>query len=173
VDAKALLTNAQPAQAEEATIPAVVAPLPPRRPAEIAAVVAALTMPLPPPRPVSLAALDGGMAHAPDSDGARQGAKAAAAEPVRAALLVAPNADAKAQLRALFAAVSAGPVAAPAGRQVPVRLTAARVRAVEPDAVVTAAPDRVSTRFTTRSPGDDLTATKFSGSAAVAVPSAR
>jgi hypothetical protein len=39
--------------------------------------------------------------------------------------------------------------------------------------VVAAAPDRVATRFSARSPGDDLTAARFTGSAARAVSGSR
>jgi hypothetical protein len=154
-------------------MPAVVAPLPPRRPSELAAIAAAISMPLPPPRPVQFASLEGGMANLSAPDQARALERSAAPEPVRARTLVAPNADSKAQLRALFEAVSAGPVAAPASRSAPIRLTAARVREAAPDAVVAAAPERVATRFSTRSPGDDLNAARFTGSAARALPGTR
>jgi uncharacterized protein YcbK (DUF882 family) len=172
-DARSLLTAAQPAPAADDTMPAVVAPLPPRRPSELAAIAAAISMPLPPPRPVQFASLEGGMANLSAPDQARALERSAAPEPVRARTLVAPNADSKAQLRALFEAVSAGPVAAPASRSAPIRLTAARVREAAPDAVVAAAPERVATRFSTRSPGDDLTAARFTGSAARALPGTR
>ena len=98
--------------------------------------------------------------------------KPATPTPARARSLVAPDADAKAQLRALFDSVSAGPGAAPASRAVPVHVAATRLRGAAPDAVVGAAPDRVTTRFSPRSPGDDLP-TRFTGSAARAVSGAR
>ncbi|MGH1572208.1 DUF882 domain-containing protein [Methylobacterium sp. P31] len=169
-DARSLLTAAQPAPATEAAMPAVVAPLPPRRPSELAAVAAAISMPLPPPRPVQFASLDSGMANVAAPSETRAFDKTVAPEPVRSRALVAPDADAKVQLKALFEAVSAGPVAAPASRSAPVRLAAARIREAAPDAVVAAAPERVSTRFSARSPGDDLTAARFTGSAVRALP---
>ena len=165
-DAKSLLTADGPAEGIDAAVAAVVAPLPPRRPSDLAAVVAALTMPLPPPRPVQFAALDGGMANLAAPGELRASARVTPPEPARARTLVAPDADAKAQLRALFEAASAGPVTAPASRSVPVRIAATRVRDAAPDAVVAAAPERLATRFSTRSPGDDLTAARFTGSAA-------
>lgn len=170
-DAKSLLTGDQPAAAAEETVLSVVAPLPPRRPSDLAAVVAATAMPLPPPRPVQFASLNGGMANLPAPVENR--AAAAIAAPTRARTLVAPDADAKVQLRALFDAVSAGSVASPASRNAPVRVAATRVRDAAPDAVVGAAPDRVATRFSARSPGDDLTAARFTGSAARAVSGSR
>ncbi|WP_342106632.1 DUF882 domain-containing protein [Methylobacterium sp. SI9] len=163
-DAKALLTAAPPASKVEEAIASVVAPLPPRRPSDLAAVVAALTMPLPPPRPVQFAALNSGMANLPAATEIRALVKPA--EPTRARTLVPPDADAKVQLRALFEAVSAGPVTAPASRTAPVRIANTRVRDAAPDAVVAATPERTTTRFSPRSPGDDLTAARFTGSAA-------
>jgi len=165
-DAKALLTANPPTSKAEEAIEAVVAPLPPRRPSDLAAVVAALTMPLPPPRPVQFAALNGGMANLPTANEIRALAKPAPAEPTRTRALVAPDADAKVQLRALFDAVSPGPVAAPASRSAPVRIANTRLRDAAPDAVVAAAPERTTTRFSARSPGDDLAAARFTGSAA-------
>lgn len=171
LDARSLLTAGQAAPAEDAP-PAVTAPLPPRRPSDLAAVVASLNMPLPPPRPVQFAALDGGMANLSAGSDIRGLGKTAPAGAVRARSLVAPDADAKVQLRALFDSVSAGPVAAPASRGAPVHVAATRLRGAAPDAVVAAAPDRVTTRFTARSPGDDLPS-RFTGSAARALPGAR
>ena len=162
-DAKALLTGAQPAAAEDIA-PSVVAPLPPRRPSDLAAVMAAIAMPLPPPRPVQFASLASGMANV--SAAAEPRVPNPTAEAARPRPLIAPDADAKAQLRALFDAVASGPVAAPASRNAPVRVAAARVRDAAPDVVVTAAPERVATKFSARSPGDDLTAARFTGSAA-------
>ncbi|MGH1589158.1 DUF882 domain-containing protein [Methylobacterium phyllosphaerae] len=171
LDAQSLLTTGRPASAEDA-MPAVTAPLPPRRPSDLAAVVASLTMPLPPPRPVQLAALDGGMANLPSAVDIRALTKPVVPGPAQARALVAPDADAKAQLRALFDSVAAGPVAAPASRTVPVHVAVTRLRDAAPDAVVAAAPDRVTTRFSGRSPGDDLTA-RFTGSSARAVAGSR
>ncbi len=170
-DAKALLTASQPVAVDD-TVTAVTAPLPPRRPADMAAVAASLNMPLPPPRPVQFAALERGMANLAPAAEIRALDKPAAAVPARARSLVAPDADAKAQLRALFDSVSAGPGAAPASRATPVHVAATRLRGAAPDAVVGAAPDRVTTRFSPRSPGDDLP-TRFTGSAARAVSGAR
>jgi uncharacterized protein YcbK (DUF882 family) len=169
-DAKSLLTGAQPAAAAEGAVLSAVAPLPPRRPSDLAAVVAAIAMPLPPPRPVQFAALNGGMANLPAPVESR--APAAMPAPARARTLVAPDADAKIQLRALFDA-AAGAVASPASRNAPVRVAATRVRDAAPDAVVAAAPDRVATRFSARSPGDELSAARFTGSAARAVSGSR
>ncbi|MCJ2073657.1 DUF882 domain-containing protein [Methylobacterium sp. J-030] len=172
-DAKALLTAAPPGAKADEAIAVVMAPLPPRRPSDLAAVLAALTMPLPPPRPVQFAALNGGMANLPAASEIRALARTAPAEPAHARTLVAPDADAKLQLRALFEAVSAGPVAAPASRGAPVRIAATRVRDTAPDAVVAAAPERTTTRFSARSPGDDLTAARFTGSATRTVSGGR
>ena len=130
----------------------------------LAAVVAALTKPLPPPRPVQFAALNGGMANLPAATEIRALARPAPAEPVRTRTLVAPDADAKLQLRALFETVSAGPVAAPASRGAPVRIATTRVRDTAPDAVLATAPERTTTRFSARSPGDELAAVRFTGS---------
>ncbi|MCJ2089242.1 DUF882 domain-containing protein [Methylobacterium sp. E-005] len=172
-DAKALLTAVPPTSSAEEAIAAVVAPLPPRRPSDLAAVVAALTMPLPPPRPVQFAALNSGMANLPAATEIRALAKPVPAEPTRTRTLVAPDADAKVQLRALFDAVASGPVATPASRGAPVRIAATRVRDTAPAAVVTAAPERTTTRFSTRSPGDDLEAARFTGSATRAASGGR
>ncbi|WP_267355005.1 MULTISPECIES: DUF882 domain-containing protein [unclassified Methylobacterium] len=173
VDAKALLTAAPPASKAEEAIAAVVTPLPPRRPSDLAAVVAALTMPLPPPRPVQFAALNGGMANLPAATEIRALAKPAPVEPVRARTLVAPDADSKLQLRALFDTVAAGPVAAPASRGAPVRIATTRVRDAAPDAILAAAPERTTTRFSARSPGDELAAARFTGSATRAASGGR
>jgi len=164
VDARALLTVEKPAADEVAS--AVLAPLPPRRPSDFSAVAAAaITMPLPPPRPVQFAALDGGMANLAAPGAGRALIRDVPAEPAPRRPLVAADADAKAQLRSLFEAASAGPVAAPAGRGVPVRVAATRIREAAPDAVVAAKPGPVATRFSAKSPGDELTAARFTGSA--------
>ncbi|MCJ2142063.1 DUF882 domain-containing protein [Methylobacterium sp. E-066] len=164
VDARALLTVDKPA-AEDA-VAAVIAPLPPRRPSDFNAVAAAaISMPLPPPRPVQFASLDGGMANLAAPSAGRALIRDIPAEPAPRRPLVAADADGKAQLRALFEAASAGPVAAPASRSAPVRVAATRVRDAAPDAVVAAMPGPVSTRFSAKSPGDDLTASRFTGSA--------
>lgn len=169
-DAKALLTAGPTASKAEDVIAAVVAPLPPRRPSDLAAVMAALTMPLPPPRPVQFAALNGGMANLPAVDPIWTLAKP---EPAGTRTLVAPDANAKVQLRALFDAVSDGSVASPASRSAPVRIATTRVRDAAPAAVVVAAPERMTTRFSARSPGDDLAAARFTGSATRAASGGR
>ncbi|MCJ2005961.1 DUF882 domain-containing protein [Methylobacterium sp. J-092] len=178
-DARALLTAEPPASKPEEAIDAtlisnVTAPLPPRRPAEFTAIAAAaLAMPLPPPRPAQFAGLGNvGMASLGTSLAAVT-ERPAAARPVDA--LVPADADAKAQLRALFAAVSTEAGAAhPASRIAPVRVAQTRARTdVAPEAVVGASPDTVTTRFGRRSPGDDLTAARFTGSATRAVPGGR
>ena len=171
VDARALLTADKPVLANDAT-PAVEAPLPPRRPSDLASVAAAISMPLPPPRPVQFASLNGGMAVLSAVAETRALAKAAP-ETVRSRAAPGSDPDPKVQLRALFDAVSSGPVTAPASRNAPVHLATARVRGSASDTVVVAAPDRVATRFSTRSPGDDLTAARFTGSATRAVPVSR
>ncbi|GJE59341.1 DUF882 domain-containing protein [Methylobacterium trifolii] len=172
-DARSLLTAERPTEAPpaEPVASAVSAPLPPRRPAEFAAVTAALAMPLPPPRPVQLAALGGGMANIA---GPETRALAPAPAPARRVALVPADADPKTQLRALFEAVSAETVAAPASRAAPVRLATARLKGdATPDGVVGARPEAVTTQFGQRSPGDDLTAARFTGSATRAVPGRR
>jgi uncharacterized protein YcbK (DUF882 family) len=169
-DAKALLTGAGPAPAPDDAVPAVESPLPPRRPSDLAAVAAAIAMPLPPPRPIQFASLGGGMASLGPAGESRALART---EPARPRAPIGAEADPKLQLRALFEAVSAGSGTAPASRSAPVRVAAARVRDTAPEAVVAAAPDRVSTRFSLRSPGDDLTAARFTGSSTRAVPASR
>ncbi|WP_375454433.1 DUF882 domain-containing protein [uncultured Methylobacterium sp.] len=186
-DARSLLTvetqapafPANPADAAGTAPLASAAPLPPRRPAEFASLsatslaatslaAAALSMPLPPPRPVQLAGLGGvGMANLATVT-ERPAAR-------RANALVPADADAKAQLRALFAAVSTESDAAhPASRIAPVRVVQARARAdAAPGAVLGLSPEAVTTRFSRRSPGDDLAAVRFAGSATRAVPGSR
>ncbi|MGU3662786.1 DUF882 domain-containing protein [Methylobacterium sp. A49B] len=170
VDAKTLLTGAAPASVPDDAVPAVEAPLPPRRPSDLAAVAAAIAMPLPPPRPVQFASLGGGMASLAATGESRALTRA---EPSRTRAPIDAEADPKLQLRALFEAVSAGSGTAPASRSAPVHVAATRVRDAAPQAFVAAAPDRVSTRFSPRSPGDELTAARFTGSSTRAVPAAR
>ena len=171
-DARSLLTAGKPVADEAVSV--MEAPLPPRRPSVFAAVAAAITMPLPPPRPVQFAALSGGgMAMPGASAETRALAKPITSEPARLRAVLGADADSKTQLRALFEAASAGPVTAPASRNAPVRVATTRVRDAAPDTVVAAAPDRMSTRFSARSPGDDLTAARFTGSATRAVSAGR
>ena len=168
VDARLLLTAERPSATDDAAPAIVIAPLPPRRPVEFAQAMAAATIgtPLPPPRPVQLALLDGGMASLAPVAGA-----ALRSDPVRTRS-IAPDGDPRAQLRTLFEAVAIGPVAASAGRRVPVRIAAARVLDAAPAELTLSAPGSVATRFVRRSPGEDLTASRFTGSATRTVPSA-
>ncbi|HEV7438990.1 MAG TPA: DUF882 domain-containing protein [Methylobacterium sp.] len=192
-DAQSLLTAETPAPVKESAkdpakdVPAalaeVAAPLPPRRPAEFAAVMAALTMPLPPPRPVQLAGLGGvGMANVsvvaaaePDRDTRMEReSKPVSAPAAKATVLIPADATPKVQLRALFDAVAATGGAAPASRSAPVRVALARPRTdAAPDALVAEPAGTVATRFTRHSPGDELAASRFSGSAVRAVPGQR
>ncbi|WP_027172929.1 DUF882 domain-containing protein [Methylobacterium sp. 10] len=165
-DAQSLLTQdvSKPAIAAEAESSSIDVPLPPRRPSEFAAVAAALTMPLPPPRPViqvaSLAPT--GMAATPPVTGT----------PTRFARPVAADADARTQLRALFEVAAAE--TAPASRASPVHVAPARARAdAAPAGLVAQAESGVRSRFSGRSPGDDLTAARFTGSSTRAVAAGR
>lgn len=170
-DAKALLTAAapdRPGALAAAKLEAFTAPLPPRRPSEFAAVAAALAMPLPPPRPSQLAALGSaaGMANL--------AVEPTVSRPARKAVLVPAEADSRTQLRALFESVAAVEAGRPAVAGAPVKLAAARVRAdAAPDALVSAAVAPVSSRFAMRSPEDDLSTSRFSGSATRPVPGSR
>ncbi len=175
-DARAMLT-AEPAvavavavPAGEGALPSVVAPLPPRRPTEAAIVAAAaIAMPLPPPRPVQLAALDGGMINLGSAVPPTHPAAPipAAPAPAARATLVGPDADAKAQLRSLFEAVAMGPVAAPAGRNVPVHVASARAMPTGPTGAIAASPARVTTRFARDVPDESRLGARFTGPAAV------
>lgn len=143
-------------------------PLPPRRPAEFAAVAAALTMPLPPQRPpVQVAGL--GTAGMANLDPAQAQMSTQAPSPAR---LVAATADPKLQLRALFAAAAQG-ASEPASRAAPVRLAVTRTKLDGAPAGSLTQPAAVATRFSARAPGDDLNAGRFSGSATRPVPGAR
>lgn len=108
----------------------VVAPLPPRRPADLAAVASLHSVPLPPRRPVQLASLDGaglaGMAHLVTAEASSEASSdlEAAAFP---APLVPADADPREQIRSLFVAVAQAPAAPTA----PVRVALVRPR---PDA---------------------------------------
>lgn len=165
-DARSLLT-AEPAGAAsgsaEAAIQATLAPLPPRRPAEFEALAAsAIAMPLPPPRPVQFAAI--GAVALPAAEPLQKAAFLPM--PVRRSNLVAADADPKQQLRALFEAVAADDASVPASNAAPVRVAATRARAdAAPDALVSASPERITTRFSQGSPGDALASQRFSGSA--------
>ncbi|MCJ2081617.1 DUF882 domain-containing protein [Methylobacterium sp. J-090] len=171
-DAQSLLT-AEPKAAEPAALggeakATTEVPLPPRRPAEFAAVAAALAMPLPPPRPsVQVAGLGtAGMANL----GAAS--SQTSTQPAAVTRLVPASADPKLQLRALFAAAAQG-ASEPASRAVPVRLAVTKAKLDgAPEGSLTQ-PAAVATRFSARAPGDDLTAGRFSGSATRAVPGVR
>nr|WP_238178626.1 DUF882 domain-containing protein [Methylobacterium dankookense] len=177
-DAKSLLTAETPAQAAakpaDPLLQTVEAPLPPRRPAEFAAVAAAaIMMPLPPQRPVQLAAMGPVALAAPPSMLQKSEIPAAPAMTRRVALVPA-DADPKAQLRALFEAAAADEAATPAPRGAPVRIATAKAQAdAAPDDLVVPGPDAVATRFRAASPGDDLTTQRFTGSATRAVPNRR
>jgi uncharacterized protein YcbK (DUF882 family) len=169
-DARSLLTaDPGPAASAEEAMPSVLAPLPPRRPAEnLIVAAAAIAMPLPPPRPVQLASLDGGMANLsapalPLRAATESPPPVAAPVPVPHATLVGPDADAKEQLRVLFEAVAMGPVAAPAARDVPIHLATPRTLAMAPVETLAADPDGPTMRFNhdLDGPGD-----RFTGSSA-------
>lgn len=165
-DARSLLT-AEPVGAAspsaEAAIQATLAPLPPRRPAEFEAVAAsAIAMPLPPPRPVQFAAI--GAVALPTGEPLQKAALLSS--PARRSNLVAADADPKQQLRALFAAVAADDAAVPVSNAAPIRVAATRARAdAAPDVLVSASPERITTRFSQGSPGDALGSQRFTGSA--------
>ncbi|MCJ2012948.1 DUF882 domain-containing protein [Methylobacterium sp. J-076] len=167
-DARAMLTAepAAPMAVAEGGLPSVVAPLPPRRPSESAIVAAAaIAMPLPPPRPVLLAALDGGMAHlAAPAPAPAPILMPASGAPAPRATLVGPNADSKAQLRALFEAVAIG---SGTGRNVPVHMATARTMPGAPAGAVSATPGAVTTRFARDVPDDARLGARFTGPAAV------
>ncbi|MFE1601358.1 DUF882 domain-containing protein [Methylobacterium sp. ID0610] len=132
------------------------APLPPRRPAEFAALADALVaVPLPPERPASI--------QIASADPAALGPLIAPRPaPARSPAAEAAAGDAKAQLRALFAA-AADPAAAQ-GRTV--RLTQARTapRGTPPAGLVAAPAGGVALRFQPRGP-EEVDAGRFSGPA--------
>ena len=170
-DARGMLT-ADPGSAAVAgeTMPSVVAPLPPRRPAEALIVAAAaISMPLPPPRPVQFASLAGGMANLAPPVAAPKSEPVPVPPPARAAphaSLVKADADAKQQLQSLFEAVAMGSVAAPASRNAPVRLATTRTVAAAPDREVATGPGPVTTRFSRTVPDAALLGDRFTGSTA-------
>jgi len=90
----------------------------------------------------------------------------AAPAPTPHATLVGPDADSKLQLRSLFEAVAMGPVAAPAGRNVPVRVATAKPQPGAP-ALPVDGPSRVTTRFAREVPDGALLGDRFTGPAAV------
>jgi uncharacterized protein YcbK (DUF882 family) len=152
--AKALLTG-EIADTANAEPPVRIAPLPPRRPSEFAAIAAAIAVPLPPGRPVKVAGIgDAGL------PGMALGMREATPASVR---LLSAEAHPRDHMRALFSATAQGG-SDPARRDAPIRLVVIQTR---PDAVPDDifAVDAVATRFSPRSPGDELTASRFSGSA--------
>ena len=126
----------------------VVAPLPPRRPADFAAVAGLHNVPLPPRRPIQLAALGdsslAGMAHlvTAESPGGSPSETDAAGDP---APLVPADADPREQIRSLFVAAAQSP-AAPAA---PVRVAQVRPRpdATPPGGFAEPESDAVAGRF--------------------------
>lgn len=164
--AKALLTgeSAKPAASDQTA--ALEVPLPPRRPSDFAAIAAAISMPLPPSRPVQFAALR-------DTDGSgmamTDATEANTVEPPTTRLVPADG-DARVQFQALFETVAQG-ASEPARRDAPLQL--ASVQPKSEWASVSLFPEFegfVSARFSGRSPGDDLAATHFSGSATGPIP---
>ncbi|MEH3119654.1 MAG: DUF882 domain-containing protein [Methylorubrum populi] len=148
---------------------AVVAPLPPRRPSELAVVAAALTIPLPPQRPVQLASLDGerlgGMAHV--AEAAAEAPAEPATESATATHLVPADANPREQVRGLFFAAMQG-VSEPASPTVPVRVALARPRPDETppaDALHGRPIALAASRFSTRPEPAVLSAARFTGSA--------
>jgi hypothetical protein len=81
------------------------------------------------------------------------------------------NADSRTQLRALFAAAAAD--AAPASRAAPVKLANAKAKLDGGPAAIAVPNSGVVSRFSPRSPGDELTAARFTGSATRGVAAAR
>lgn len=170
-DAQSLLTAETPAAMAPAA--AATLPLPPRRPAEFAAVTAALTMPLPPPRPaVQVAGLgSAGMANLSSAPSPFTPAASLPTPSRSPTPLVPANADSRTQLRALFAAAAAD--AAPASRAAPVKLANAKAKLDGGPAAIAVPSSGVISRFSPRSPGDELTAARFTGSATRGVAAAR
>ncbi|HEX8417197.1 MAG TPA: peptidase domain containing protein, partial [Methylobacterium sp.] len=91
--------------------------------------------------------------------------------PAPAVRLPPPEAEPRAQLRALFLTAALQSGAAPAAASAPVRVAVARTRTEgAPDGLVAEPAASVATRFSARSPGDDLATSHFSGSATQSVP---
>jgi hypothetical protein len=90
--------------------------------------------------------------------------------PSRAAL-VSADADPRTQLHALFVAAAAN--VEPVSRAAPVRLANAKTKLDGSPTAIVMPQAGVATRFSARSPGDDLTASRFSGSATRVVPGIR
>lgn len=158
--AQALLTSAMGGESQQA----VVAPLPPRRPAELAALAAAIAMPIPPPRPIQVAGL---------GDAGLSGMAKLADEPAPQTHLVAPDADTQTQLRGLFLAVSQG-ASEPVGPSAPVEVAEARPHnEAVPEGVFAQVAEAVLSRFSARSPGEELAASHFTGSATAGIRTGR
>ena len=170
-DAQALLTAVGRLSRARTPCAAVAAPLPPRRPSDLAAVTAALTMPLPPPRPVQLAALDGGMANLPAVVESHAVLRASGARARHGRALC--RRSGRGRQGAVARPVRCGGGGSGGGPREPERAGARRRHAGPRRCTRTPSwpprPDRVATRFSARSPGDDLTAARFTGSATRAV----
>ena len=164
--AKELLTGDTAKAGAPTQEAALTVPLPPRRPSELAAIAATIAMPLPPARPVQFAALRTtsvpGMALADASE--------SRAEETPTTRLIPPDRDARDQLQALFETVAQG-ASEPARRDAPTRLAAVQTKAdPSPVSLLPEYGGIVVTRFSEQSPGDDLAASYFSGSATAAIP---
>ena len=168
-DAQSLLTGETPAPAAsppQDTVVQAIMPVPPRRPAEFAAVTAALAMPLPPPRPfVQVAGLGGaGMANLNPSVGRAE--PVPAADPLPVSARIPADADPRAQLRWLFAVAVAQSIdrSAPA-----VHVAVARPRPEgAPEGLVARPADAMATRFSTQG-GQSPNTSRFSGSSTQAL----
>lgn len=152
-------------QAAAPALPAPVeaaAPLPPRRPAEFVGLAEALvTAPLPPARPAAI--------QVATADPAALGAMLQP-RPARSPAAEAASGDAKAQLRALFAA-AADPASAP-GRPVRLSETRAAPRGTPPAGLIGAPAGEVAARFQPRGP-DEVAPGRFSGAAVKPLPARR
>lgn len=153
--ARALLTGmaVRPPGADEGSA----APLPPRRPAEFSGTeVAANATPLPPDRPAQFASLEAGA-----SGMANTAEGAPAAVPTR---LVPADAGSDELLRALFRKEAQG-ASEPSSHSAPIRLALAQVKPdAAPAGILTDSLGMPAGYFSWRSPGDDLAASRFSGS---------
>ena len=138
----------------------VVAPLPPRRPADIAAVAGLHNVPLPPRRPIQLASLDGsGVAGMANLAATATDASAEAKTAEAPAALVPADADPREQIRSLFFA-SVQPAAAASA---PVRVAQVRPLpdATPPAALWTADDGAAAGHFSTALAPRDVPAARF------------
>ena len=139
--------------------PAITAPLPPRRPSEFASITAGLSAPLTVAHTVQVAALGNAVV----TGIAKMRTELAAAP---RAPLVPADAAPRDQVRALFDA-SVEDATKPASRATPVRLALAQTKPeAMPRNVFDDLSGAVRSRFSPHSPGDDLSASRFSGSTA-------